>query len=212
VKSEQIMHKKATNFIKRTLGLSVLSVAFFGIQSVKAECWEEAAAMYGHDPYLLKAIGWKESRGHVGAVGSLLKDGNRALGLMQINTIHLPRLNKLGIHRSDLFDPCTSQKVGAWVLADCLKKKGDIWVAVGCYYGGPASRAYTAMRGYATDVRRYYEGYKRQAGLPAVYQPLIGYQAQPELPNPMANNENKQVVAYQNQSETPISNSRIIQF
>jgi soluble lytic murein transglycosylase-like protein len=146
----------------------------FGIQSVKAECWEEAAAMYGHDPYLLKAIGWKESRGHVGAVGSLLKDGNRALGLMQINTIHLPRLNKLGIHRSDLFDPCTSQKVGAWVLADCLKKKGDIWVAVGCYYGGPASRAYTAMRGYATDVRRYYEGYKRQAGLPVVYQPLIG--------------------------------------
>ena len=117
-----------------------------------------------------------------------------------------------GIHRSDLFDPCTSQKVGAWVLADCLKKKGDIWVAVGCYYGGPASRAYTAMRGYATDVRRYYEGYKRQAGLPAVYQPLIGYQAQPELPNPMANNENKQVVAYQNQSETPISDSRIIQF
>ena len=72
MKSEQIMHKKATNFIKRTLGLSVLSVAFFGIQSVKAECWEEAAAMYGHDPYLLKAIGWKESRGHVGAVGSLL--------------------------------------------------------------------------------------------------------------------------------------------
>ena len=68
------------------------------------------------------------------------------------------------------------------------------------------------MRGYATDVRRYYEGYKRQAGLPAVYQPLIGYQAQPELHNPMANNENKQVVAYQNQSETPISDSRIIQF
>jgi len=215
MKSEQSMQKKATNFIKRTLGISLFTATLFGFQSVKAECWEEAAAMYGHDPYLLKAIGWKESRGHVGAVGSLLKDGNRALGLMQINTIHLPRLNKLGIHRSDLFDACTSQKVGAWVLADCLKKKGDIWVAVGCYYGGPASRAYTAMRGYANDVRRYYEGYKRKEGMPTTYQPLVGYQAKQELPNPLIQTGQKEVVAYQNQSEPQVqvvSNSRIIQF
>ena len=215
MKSEQSMQKKATNFIKRTLGISLFTATLFGFQSVKAECWEEAAAMYGHDPYLLKAIGWKESRGHVGAVGSLLKDGNRALGLMQINTIHLPRLNKLGIHRSDLFDACTSQKVGAWVLADCLKKKGDIWVAVGCYYGGPASRAYTAMRGYANDVRRYYEGYKRKEGMPTTYQPLVGYQAQQELPNPLIQAEQKEIVENQNQSEQQVqvvSNSRLIQF
>ena len=215
MKSEQNMQKKATNFIKRTLGISLFTATLFGFQSVKAECWEEAAAMYGHDPYLLKAIGWKESRGHVGAVGSLLKDGNRALGLMQINTIHLPRLNKLGIHRSDLFDACTSQKVGAWVLADCLKKKGDIWVAVGCYYGGPASRAYTAMRGYANDVRRYYEGYKRKEGMPTTYQPLVGYQAQQELPNPLIQAEQKEIVENQNQSEQQVqvvSNSRLIQF
>ena len=215
MKSEQNMQEKSTNFIKRTLGISLFSATLFGFQSVKAECWNEAAAMYGHDPYLLKAIGWKESRGHVGAVGSLLKDGNRALGLMQINTIHLPRLNKLGIHRSDLFDACTSQKVGAWVLADCLKKKGDIWVAVGCYYGGPASRAYTAMRGYANDVRRYYEGYKRKEGMPTTYQPLVGYQAQQELPNPLIQAEQKEIVENQNQSEQQVqvvSNSRIIQF
>ena len=46
---------------------------------------------------LLKAIAWKESRGWTGAVGPKLKDGNRALGLMQINTIHLPNLARFGI-------------------------------------------------------------------------------------------------------------------
>lgn len=91
-----------------------LSAIVFGAcvtSTTYAVCWDEAASMYGTDPILLKAIGWKESRGHVGAVGSLLKDGNRALGLMQINTIHLPALRKQGITRNDLFDPCTSQKL-----------------------------------------------------------------------------------------------------
>lgn len=118
--------------------------------------------MYNIDPLLLKAIAWKESKGHVGAVGSLLPDGNRALGLMQINTIHMPLLQKHGYRKEDLFDACTSQIIGAYVLADCMAKKGRTWAAVGCYYGGSASKAYTAMRVYERDVRKNYEGYKRQ--------------------------------------------------
>lgn len=195
----------------KTIGFAIALVCgvSFG-NTAKAACWETAAAMYGHDPYLLKAIGWKESRGHIGAVGSLLKDGNRALGLMQINTIHLPALRKQGITRNDLFDPCTSQKVAAWVLADCLKKKGEVWAAVGCYYGGPASKAYSAMRNYANDVRKYYEGYKRQAGLPTTYQPLIGYQEPKELPSPVS--PLKQDVSYTNQKEQHVSSFQIIKF
>lgn len=195
---------------KKLFGAILLVVGAVCVQEVHAECWDEAAAMYGHDPYLLKAIGWKESRGHVGAVGSLLRDGNRALGLMQINTIHLPALTKQGITRSDLFDPCTSQKVGAWVLADCLKKKGEVWAAVGCYYGGPASKAYTAMRKYANDVRRYYEGYKRKAGLPLTYQPLVGYQQPATLPSPVSHDN--QQVSYRSQEEQKVSSFKIIQF
>lgn len=195
---------------KKIFGAIVLVMGAFSVQAVHAECWDEASAMYGHDPYLLKAIGWKESRGHVGAVGSLLPDGNRALGLMQINTIHLPALSKQGITRTDLFDPCTSQKVGAWVLADCLKKKGEVWAAVGCYYGGPASKAYTAMRNYANDVRRYYEGYKRKAGLPITYQPLLGYQQPATLPNPLSSKN--QQVSYKNQEEKKVTSFKIIQF
>ena len=78
-----------------------------------ASCWEEAAQRYGIDPLLLKAIAWQESRGWTGAIGPKLPDGNQALGLMQINTIHLPALAKFGIRREDLFDACINQKVGA---------------------------------------------------------------------------------------------------
>lgn len=123
------------------------------------QCWGEASQMYGVDPALLMAIAWKESRGRVSSVGPILSDGNRALGLMQINTIHMSMLSRHGIRKEDLFDPCVSKKIGAYVLADCIKRFGSSWKAVGCYYGGPASKAYRAMRGYQADVKRYYAGY-----------------------------------------------------
>lgn len=118
--------------------------------------------MYDHDPLLLKAIAWKETKGYVESVGIPLKDGNRAIGLMQINTIHLPELQKYGITKQHLMNACVSEKVGAWVLAKCMSKYGRSWRAVGCYYGGENSKAYKAMNAYAMDVRKYYEGYKRK--------------------------------------------------
>jgi len=130
--------------------------------SAAASCWEEAGAAQGIDPLLLKAIAWKESRGWTHAVGPALPDGNRALGLMQINTVHLPDLERAGIRRNDLFDACTSQRVGAWILARCIADFGATWKAVGCYYAGPASRNTRAQADYVLDVQRFYEGYQRQ--------------------------------------------------
>ena len=127
-----------------------------------ATCWDDAGRRYGIETALLKAIAWKESRGFSHAVGPKLPDGNRALGLMQINSIHLLRLAGFGIRRQDLFDACVSQQVGAWVLADCISQFGVRWKAVGCYYAGPASRNARAQADYVLDVQRFYEGYKRQ--------------------------------------------------
>lgn len=118
---------------------------------------------FGIDPLLLKAIAWKESRGHADAVGPLLKDGNVALGQMQINTVHLPELRKFGIERRHLLNACVSQEVGAWVLADCMSKFGATWKSVGCYYTGPKSSNVVAQLEYVRDVQRFYAGYKKQA-------------------------------------------------
>jgi soluble lytic murein transglycosylase-like protein len=154
------MRIASTTFFARALmaaGFAVLPIA------ASASCWDEAGREYGIDPLLLKAIAWQESRGWTGAVGPKLKDGNRALGLMQINTVHLPTLAQFGIRREHLFDACVSQKVGAWVLADCIQRFGATWKAVGCYYAGPASKNIAAQVQYVRDVQRHYEGYRRQA-------------------------------------------------
>jgi soluble lytic murein transglycosylase-like protein len=141
--------------------------AFFLIFSISplgisANCWEQAGLKYGIDPLLLKAIAWKESNGDPSAVGIMLPDGNQALGQMQINTIHLPKLRPFGIDREDLFNACVSQYVGAWVLADCIQKFGTTWKAVGCYYTGPHSLNVAAQIDYVSDVHRYYKGYLLQ--------------------------------------------------
>lgn len=144
--------------------MRILPLILMALASVNAQasCWDEAGKIHNIDPLLLKAIGWKESRGRPDAVGPKLPDGNRALGVMQINTIHLPTLARWGIEREHLFDACTSQKVGAWVLADCIRRFGETWKAVGCYYAGPASKNIAAQIEYVLDVQKFYEGYKRQ--------------------------------------------------
>ena len=127
-----------------------------------ANCWEQAAARHGVDPLLLKAIAWKESRGNPHAVGPILGDGNVAIGLMQINTIHLPDLKQSGITRQHLFDACVSQQVGARILADCIAQFGMVWKAVGCYFTGPNSSNVAAQSDYVRDVKKFYAGYQRQ--------------------------------------------------
>lgn len=142
------------------------------VDAVSASCWEDVGARYGIDPLLLKAIAWKESRGHTAAIGPPLTHGHRALGALQINTIHLPQLARFGIREADLFDACTSQEVGAWVLANCIQQFGATWKSVGCYYTGPKSTNVAAQRTYVRDVQRYYQGYQQLARRPVVRLPI----------------------------------------
>jgi hypothetical protein len=155
------------------------------MSNASATCWESAAQRHQVDPLLLRAIAWQESRGQPSAVGPLLKDGNRALGLMQINTIHMPTLEKFGISREALFDPCVSVDVGAWVLADCIEKKGPTWAAVGCYYGGPNSKLYEELNRYVASVQKHYAGYvaahAKQQTLPTNESQFLGERRAPEI-------------------------------
>ena len=140
----------------------ILIILFSFPLTCLANCWERAGAMHGIDPLLLKAIAWKESRGNPQAVGPKLSDGNVALGLMQINTTHLKTLKQFGIEREQLFDACISQKVGAWILADCVTRFGLVWKAVGCYFTGPNSSNVTAQLSYVSDVQKIYAGYQSE--------------------------------------------------
>jgi Transglycosylase SLT domain len=115
----------------------LFAAASAGPTLVHARCntvglFDRMGQKYGLDPVLLYAISLVESGARPSAIN---KNSNGSIdhGAMQINSIHLPRLATIGIARKDLFDPCVSVDVGAWVLSQCFARWGVNWDGVGCY-------------------------------------------------------------------------------
>lgn len=98
-------------------------------------CWDQAAVRYGVNPHLLYAIAKTESGMNPSAINRN-ENGSVDLGLMQINSIWFPTLRRHGIDEKALLDPCTSIHVGAWILAQNLRRMGNTWEAVGAYNAG----------------------------------------------------------------------------
>ena len=125
-----------------------------------AYCWEEAASRYDIEPQLLQAIAAVESGYQAGAMNHGNRNGTRDIGLMQINSIHLPRLLKQGITEERLLsEPCLSVEVGASILAEFIQRFGYNWTAVGAYnVGAGAGEQREALRlHYAEKVWARYE-------------------------------------------------------
>lgn len=95
-------------------------------------CWDKAGIAYKVDPWLLFSIAKVESSFNHKAT-NLNKNKSIDIGLMQINSIWLPTLSKFGITTQDLFDPCTSIFVGAWITAQNIKRFGYNIDGIGAY-------------------------------------------------------------------------------
>ncbi len=126
----------------------------------RAYCWAEAASRYGMEPELLQAIAAVESGYRAKAMNYANNNGTRDIGLMQINSIHLPRLLKEGITEQRLLDePCLSVEVGASILADFVKQFAYNWTAIGSYNvgGGPGPQREALRLRYAQKIWVRYE-------------------------------------------------------
>lgn len=121
-----------------------------------ADCFQTAARHYGVAPELLHAIAQAESQLDPLALNTANRDGSWDIGLMQINSRWLPVLERTGISASQLYDPCTSIWVGAWVLAGNVARYGYGWNAVGAYNAGTAASAAAQQRRetYARRIHR----------------------------------------------------------
>lgn len=100
-------------------------------------CWEAAATRYGVDARLLYAVASVESSLNPNVINRDNPYGSSYdIGLMQINSSHLPKLSKYGITEVALLDACTNMHVGAWILAGNFARYGVTWEAVGAYNAG----------------------------------------------------------------------------
>lgn len=139
----------------RLPSLAALLVASVFVGASHATCYESAGARYQLSPALLRAVATVESnhnpaamnRSHQAATGSY------DIGLMQINSRWLPKLERYGITESGLVsDPCLNVQVGAWILSDALRRHGNDWVGVGAY-----NAACSQLKGEAcTQARNRY--------------------------------------------------------
>lgn len=99
---------------------------------VPLECINQAAVTY-HVPATMIVSVMKIENGRNGmAVKN--KNGTYDLGVMQINTSWLPKLEKHGINKTTLqHDGCINVMVGAWILAQGIAKS-EGWVGLGNYH------------------------------------------------------------------------------
>jgi soluble lytic murein transglycosylase-like protein len=128
-------------------------------------CWEKAEATYGVPASLLYAVASAESdlRPSAKNMSHLSRTGTYDIGLMQINSSHLPRLRSFGISESDLYVPCTNVMVGAWILGSLVARHGLSWEAVGAY-----NAACSQLRGHACTAARSKYAWRVYRRLPNV--------------------------------------------
>ncbi|WPN31930.1 transglycosylase SLT domain-containing protein [Pseudomonas sp. P5_109] len=132
-----------------------------GASQAQAWCWSQAGTRHAIEAELLRAIADVESGQNPNAI-NYNKDGSRDIGLMQINSYHLPRLSAQGITEQRLLDdPCLSVEVGASVLAEFISRYGYNWTAVGAYNAGNSPQRQAARLRYARKVWQRYQEFSQ---------------------------------------------------
>jgi soluble lytic murein transglycosylase-like protein len=137
--------------MRKTWLATLLSLVFSGV--VSAACFDDAATRYGVPASMLRSISRVESGGRPDAVNRNA-DGSVDLGHMQINSRWLPTLQRYGIDQTALFNPCTNTYVGAWILAQNIRRIGYDWMAIGAYNARSPEKRLVYAKKVAAILRR----------------------------------------------------------
>ncbi|MHA0902034.1 lytic transglycosylase domain-containing protein [Enterobacter ludwigii] len=113
----------------------LLLIILFPAITSASSCLSNAATRWNVPEIILEAIISQESSWQANARNSN-KNGSNDYGLMQINSVNVDTLMKVGIinHEQMLMQPCPNIHAGAWLLSQKFKKYGYSWRAVGAYH------------------------------------------------------------------------------
>jgi len=117
--------------IKILVGLFIAVLSLFATSY--DSIFEKAGRDFGIESSLLKRIATIESSLNPRAMNQN-KNGTVDIGLMQINSMHLRGLSKIGVTREALLDPEVNVYVGALLLSSHIRKRGYNLQAIGCYH------------------------------------------------------------------------------
>ncbi|MCK2358165.1 lytic transglycosylase domain-containing protein, partial [Escherichia coli] len=97
-------------------------------------CFIQAGKRYLIAPELLKTIAQQESGLVATAINHNKNKSGKIIstdyGIMQINSVHIPELKKLGVIKNKdelLKKPCLNIHTGAWILARHFQRCGVNW-------------------------------------------------------------------------------------
>jgi soluble lytic murein transglycosylase-like protein len=117
--------------------------------AARADCYEQAGAYQGVNPWVLRAVSWYESKGDPTSINRN-SNGSIDVGQLQINSIHFGELAREGVPRRALTDSCVNIYVAAWLLKQKMVKYGNTWRAVGAYH----SESPKLRDAYARNIQR----------------------------------------------------------
>ncbi|MEN3029058.1 MAG: lytic transglycosylase domain-containing protein [Aquificaceae bacterium] len=125
--------------------INSLSFAFY-------HCFYDAGKRYGVDPLLLISIAKVESNFNPRAL-NVNTNGSRDYGIMQINSHWLERY---GIPKDWIYEPCYNIHFGAMVLSRCMHLyRHSIPLAVDCYNKG------SKAKGHGVYVEKVFKSYRK---------------------------------------------------
>ena len=122
-------------------------------------CVNHAARHFRIHPAVIHAIIDVEG----GKIGTMSKNTNGTydMGIMQINTIHLPDIYAayptVSSWEHVAYQPCTNIAIGTWILSKKIKGAPDLWTGVGHYH----SKTKKYKKAY---LKKIYKAYKRIIG------------------------------------------------
>jgi len=118
--------------------ITMLSFEVLFGRAFGSSCLDDAASLARVDKEVILAISMVESALDPLAVNRSNNNGSEDVCLMQINSIHFPRLKSLGVGRQELLDnPCVCLLVGGAILGEMIESTGNVWDGVAAYNAGP---------------------------------------------------------------------------